>query len=224
QVPPVLKDVLRVAPDHAPAQRLLAQAYLRLGDLAAAQGVADDVARSDANAVTANQIRGAVQSARRDYDNSIASFKRAYDASSGEVQPMAALVRSYVAAGKTREAVSFMQSVVASSPQNAEARLLHAQLLAQTGDHNGAKQAYEKAIEIDPNQVLAYQGLAAVQMADRNAAGAMAAIERGLKSAPKDFGLRLTRTSLVEAGVNATEATSMYETLHADRPNAVVVA
>lgn len=224
QVPPVLKDILHVAPNFLPAQRLLAQAYLRLGDLASAQAVADTVARTEKGAVTADQIRGAVQSARHEYDNSIASFKRAYDAAPSEVQPMVALVRSYVAAGKTREALAFMQSVLSSSPRNVPAHLLQGQLLAQTGDYKAAKQAYESAIAIDPNQVIAYQGLAALEMAGKNPEGAMAAIERGLKAAPKDFGLRLTRASLAEAAGKTADAIAMYEALLAESPNASVVA
>jgi tetratricopeptide (TPR) repeat protein len=220
----VLREVLVAAPDYLPAQRLLAQTYLRLGDLPAAQTVADQVARANKDAVTTNQIRGAVQAARREFDNSIASFRRAYELSPTEVQPLAALVRTYMAAGKTREALSFMQAVVSSSPRNTAAHMLHAQLLVQMGDRNGARAAYEKVVELEPANAMAHQGLVGVNVLDNRMDAATAALERGLKAIPNDFNLRLTRAGLYEAMNKIEQAIPMYEALIAERPNAVVVA
>lgn len=224
QAEPVLRDVLRASPGHTPAQRLLAQTYLRLGDLAAAQELADTLVKQDNASVTATQIRGAVQAAKRDFASSIASFRSAYDKSPDEVQPLVALVRSYLIAGKTREAASFMQSVVESSPQNLPAHMLLGQVMMQAGDRPGATKAFQRAVEIDPRNVAGYQGLVATAMAQDKPDVALAAIEAGLQQAPDDFGLRLSRASVFEAQKKYDEAIALYDKLLAERPNAPVVA
>lgn len=224
QAEAVLRDVLRTSPGHTAAQRQLAQAYLRLGDLAAAQELADSLAKQDKTSVTATQIRGAVQAAKRDFASSIASFRSAYDKAPNEVQPLVALVRSYLIAGKTREAASFMQSVVASSPQNLSAHLLLGQVLMQAGDRPGATKAFQKVVEIDPRNVPGYQGLAGAAMAQDNPDAALATLEAGLQQVPNDYGLQLTRAYVFEVVKRYEDAIAIYEKLLTERPNAPVVA
>ena len=221
---PVLRDVLRVAPNHVPAQRLLAQVYIRLGDLASAQELAETLTRQDGAGVTATQIRGAVQAAKRDFEGSIASFRSAYAKAPNDVQPLVALVRSYIMAGRTREAASFIQSVLASSPQNVPANLLLGQVMMQAGDRAAAAKAFQRAVEIEPANVAAYQGLVSAAMAQDKPDAALAAIDAGLQKVPDDPGLRLSRALVLESRHEYDAAIAIYEKLLAEQPNAHVVA
>jgi cellulose synthase operon protein C len=224
QVEPVLKELLRVAPGDLGATRLLAQSYLKTGNLAAAQAVAQEVAKAPAGQVVANHIQGAIQVAQKEFGNSVASFRRAYELAPADAYAMVSLVRSYLVANKPSEALAFLQSVVAASPQNQPARVLLGQLLAQQGQHGAARQALEQAIEHDPRSPLAYQALVTVNLAAGRPHDAMAASERGLKLLPADFSLRLARASLLEMQGKTDEAIAAYEGLLAEHPNAVIVA
>ena len=115
--------------------------------------------------LAANQIQGAVQAARRDYVSSIASFKRAYELAPTDSQSMVNLVQSYVLANKSKEALAFLQSVLAASPQNYPARVLQAQVLAHTGNAAGARDSLQTAIDQNPSSPAAYQVLVNQQIA-----------------------------------------------------------
>lgn len=220
----VLREALKTSPGNLPALRLLAQSYLNTGNIAGAQAVADEVAKSEAGLLAANQIQGAVQAARRDYVSSIASFKRAYELAPTDSQAMVNLVQSYVLANKSKEALAFLQSVLAASPQNYAARVLQAQVLAYTGNAAGARDSLQTAIDQNPSSPAAYQVLVNQQIAARNLDEAARTLDRGLKAIPSDFGLKLSRASVLELQGKPDEAIAVLEALLAERPNAMVVA
>lgn len=220
----VLREALKTSPGNLPALRLLAQAYLNTGNIAGAQTVADEVAKNEAGLPAASQIQGAVQAARRDYVSSIASFKRAYELAPTDSQAMVNLVQSYVLANKSKEALAFLQSVLAASPQNYAARVMQAQVLAHTGNAAAARDALQTAIDQKPSSPAAYQVLVNQQIAARNVDEAARTVDRGLKAIPSDFGLKMSRASVLELQGKPDEAIAALESLLAERPTAIVVA
>lgn len=222
-VEPALRETLQVAPTYLPAYQLLAQSYLNAGDLVSAQKVADLVAKLDNQQVAANQLQGEVAAARRQFDSSIAAYRKAYQLAPDETQPMVALVGSYLRAGKLKEAQSFLQSVLAASPDNLDARLLQARLLAQSGDVPGARQDYDAVLARQPKNTTAWLGLANLQIVAGQLDEADATMQQAIKQAPEDFSLRLARASLMEQRGKSEEAIKMYEQLLKERPNAQVV-
>lgn len=222
-VEPALRETLQVAPTYLPAYQLLAQSYLNVGDLVSAQKVADLVAKLDNQQVAANQLQGEVAAARQQFDSSIAAYRKAYQLAPDETQPMVALVGSYLRAGKLKEAQSFLQSVLAASPDNLDARLLQARLLAQSGDVPGARQDYDAVLARQPKNTTAWLGLANLQIVAGQLDEADATMQQAIKQAPEDFSLRLARASLMEQRGKSEEAIKMYELLLKERPNAQVV-
>jgi predicted Zn-dependent protease len=161
----VLREALKASPGNLPALRLLAQSYLNTGNIAGAQAVADEVAKNEAGVLAANQIQGAVQAARRDYVSSIASFKRAYELAPSDRQAMLNLVQSYVLANKSKEALAFLQSVLAGLTP--ELRGSHP-AGPGAGAHRqcaAARDTLQTAIDQNPSSPAAYQVL--VNFADR---------------------------------------------------------
>jgi cellulose synthase operon protein C len=220
----VLRETLKTSPGNVPALRLLAQSYLQTGNIAGAQAVADEVAKTATGAAAANQIHGAVQAAKRDYVGSIESFKRAYELAPTDTNAMVNLVRSYVLANKSKEALSFLRAVLDASPRNEAARILQGQLLGYTGNAAGARESLQTAIDQNPSNAVAYQSLLSVHLAAKNVDEASRVVERGLKAIPTDFGLKLSRASILELQGKPEDAIAVYEALLAERPNAIVVA
>jgi tetratricopeptide (TPR) repeat protein len=224
QAQEVLREVLRASPGHLAAMRMLADTHLRSGDTAAAQALADELARTQGREVAASQLQGAVQLARKDFGNGIASFRRAYELAPGDPQAMTSTVRSYLLAGKPKEALAFLQTVLGASPQNQLARVLLSQVQAQTGNLPGAAESLQAAIQVDPAAPVPHQVLVGLHLAGRKLPEALAAADRGLQAAPNDFGLRLARAGVLEAQGRTDEAITAYESLLAERPNASIVA
>ena len=222
-VEPALRETLQADPTYLPAYQLLAQSYLNSGDLVAAQKVADVVAKLGNQAVAANQLQGAVDMARNQFDSSIAAYKKAYELSPEETQPMVALVGSYLRAGKLKEAQAFLQSVLAASPDNLGARLLQARLAAQAGDAKAAQAGFDAVLQRDPKNAQAYLGQLGLLTSAQKLDEADALLQKGLQQIPGDFSLRLARASLMEQRHQPEQAITLYEQLHKDRPNAEVV-
>lgn len=220
----VAEEMLRTTPGYVPAMKLLAQARINQGNWVAAQAVADELRKLDAQGQAADQIRGAVFAARKNYAESIAAFKRAYDAAPLEIQPMVALVRTYLLADRTGEAMAFLNSVVQASPGNANARLMLGQLQAIKGDQAAASQTFQAVVSQQPKDPAGYVNLANLHMQAGRRDEALKVVEQGLSAAPGDFSLRLTQAAVLELSGRFDEAIGLYEQLLKERPNADVVA
>jgi cellulose synthase operon protein C len=97
-------------------------------------------------------------------------------------------------------------------------------VFAYSGNTTAARDALQAAIEQNPTNPVPYQSLFGVQLAAKNVDEATRVLDRGLKAVPTDFGLKMSRASLLEMQGKPEEAIAAYEALLAERPNAVVVA
>jgi predicted Zn-dependent protease len=219
----ILKDVLRTTPGYVPAIRMLAQVYLMTGNIAGAQSMVEEARRLKGQGVLADQIQGGVYAATKNFDGSTSSFKRAHEASPSDVQPMLALVRSYLRAGKTKEALSFVDSVVEASPDNNQARLLQGQLEALSGSKEKAANIFRNVIATDPKNPEGYLQLANLMLYDKRLADADKAVSEGLAAIPNDFALRATKAAILVYQEKFDEAIALYEGLLKERPGADVV-
>ena len=220
----VLEDVLGAHPGNLDALKMMAEVRLHQGNWIGAQEVADQIRSGGDDGKISDRILGAVQAGKKNYVASIASFKRAYEASPSDVQPIVALVRTYVAAGKIDEAVTFLNSIIERNPENISARLLQGQLQIAKGNGNAAAQAFQSVIDVEPKSVLGYRNLANLHLREKRYGEADKVVAQGLAIAPKDFGLRLTQASAHEMAGRFEEAIKLYETMLKEQPNADVLA
>jgi tetratricopeptide (TPR) repeat protein len=224
QAEALLREVLRANPAHVPALRMLTATYLKTGDLDGAQAVADEAAKAHAGEAVASELKGSVQLARRDYGSGIAQFKRAFELSPTDPQPLAGIVRTYRTAGRTDEAIQFLDAVPASDSRYQLARVMEGELLAQNGKLAAGLQKLQEGIAVRPGEAFAHQTLIRVQLAAGKPQEALASADRALKQVPNDFGLRLTRAGLLDRQGRFDEAIAAYEALLAERPDELVVA
>lgn len=220
----VLENVLGVADSDQATLKLLAQVRISRGDWVGAQEVAERIRQLEGQQHVSEQILGAVHAAKKDYDSSIAAFTNAYRAAPNAMQPLVALVRSYVAAGRRDEALRFLGSVLEASPNNANAHLLRGQLHGMNGDRASAAAEFRKAIELDPRLSAGYQNLAALHVREKRYDEALEVVDAGLKALPDDFGLTLTRASLLELTGRYDDAIRLYDDMLVRWPGADIVA
>ena len=219
----ILQDMLATNPTFVPGLKMLAQAKISHGDWVGAQHVADQIKSIGNPGQAADQIMGVVLAGQKNYGDSIAAFKRAYDNSPSEAKPIAAMVRTYVLAGKQKEAMSFLASVLASNPANLDARVMEGQLFAANGEKQKAVEAFNMVISQAPKAVLGYQQLAAYYLHEKRNDEAQQVISKGLAVAPNDFGLRLTQAGIFEASEKFDDAIKTYEALIKEKPESEVI-
>ena len=220
----VLESMLSAHPNDMQAMRAFAQFKIAKGDYAGAQALADRVKNTYAQSPITDEILGAISANKNDLVGTISSLKRAYEKSPNDIKLINAIVNTYVQAGKTQDAVAFMQAVTKTSPNNVEAKLILGQLYSSAGMSQNAIQTFNDLIQTNPNMVVAYQRLALEQVNTKFKVEAEKTIEQGLKITPNDFGLMLTQASIYEASAKYDNAISVYEKLIVVRPDSDLVA
>lgn len=220
----ILEEALSRIPGHLPALKMLAQARVSQGDWAGAQAVADEVRRQGDEGKISEQISGAIHAGKREYEASIASFRKYYEASPNDMQPVVALVQAYLLAGKTNEALTFITSVLQANPGNTAARLLQAQLQEKKGDLVAAALSYQTVMGNAPKNPGGYNGLASLRMRETRYSEADQVISQGLAALPNNFGLRMTRATLYELSGRVDDAIPLYEALLKEQPKSDVLA
>ena len=220
----VIEDSLETAPDNLALLKMLAQARVARGDWAAAQAVADKVKQLGDTENLSEQIRGAVFAGQKNFSESISAFKRAYAAAPTESQPVIALVRTYILAGKTKEAADFLDSVLKENPSNVDVRLMQAQLYVMNGDKSKAEADFKEAIQQAQKNPAGYQQLASFYARNKQMKDASVVVDQGLAQAPGDLSLRLTKAGILELDGDHDEAISIYEGMLKERPDTDVVA
>lgn len=220
----VLESMLSSHPNDVQVIRALAQFKIAKGDYASAQALADRVKNTSAQSPVTDEILGAISANKNDLVGTISSLKRAYEKSPNDLKLISAIINTYVQAGKTQDAIGFMQTVTKTSPNNAEAKLMLGQLYASAGMSQNAIQTFNGLIQTNPNMIVAYQRLALEQVNTKFKVEAEKTIEQGLKIAPNNFDLMLTQASIYEASAKYDNAISVYEKLIVDRPDSDLVA
>ncbi len=219
----ILQDMLAVNQKYVPGLKMLAQAKISRSDWVGAQRVADEIKSIGNAGPVADQIMGVIQAGQKNYGESIAAFQRAHDSAPADAQPVAALVRTYMLAGKQKEALSFLSSVLASNPSNIDARVMQGQIYAASGEKQKAIESFKSVISQAPKATVGYQQLASFYMREKQPEEAQQTIAQGLIAVPNDFGLRLTQAGVFELANKFDDAIKSYESLIKERPGAEVI-
>jgi tetratricopeptide (TPR) repeat protein len=220
----VLTELAGRQPNDMRVLTALANVRLARQNWTGAQEIAETIRRISNDSTLPNQILAASLSGRSRHDESIGILQNAYAAAPNSLQPMVALVNTYVRADKTDRAVAFLQSVLQKNPANAEAHVLlgSTQLVRNAPDQ--ALTSFKKAIDQQPKSEVGYTALANLHIRQSNHAEALKVVQTGLREQPESFSLRLALAGLFELKGDYDQAISEYEQLLKLQPGSLVVA
>ncbi len=219
----VFEEMLEANPDNASVMRSLAQARIARGDYAGAQALADQAKKINEKNPLADQILGAISAGKNDTEGALTAFKRAHNAAPNDSQPIVAVVRTYLRAGKNNEAIAFIDSVLKDNPHNVDATLIKGQIYLSSGNMQEAQKLFSTVIQSNPKNASAYQQLAIVQQRLNQKEAADKTIQAGLIAIPKGFSLMLTQAGLYEESNRIDDAIKVYEDMLKERPDAEIV-
>ncbi len=219
-----LQDMSDANPNNALVMRALAQFKISRGDFVGAQELADKAKKIGANSTVTDQILGAISLSKNDVEGTISAFKRAYEANPNDSESLVVIVKSYVQAGKPKEALAFIDNVLKANPSNTVAKIIQGQLYTLTGNHQQASQAFNEIIQAQPNNPAGYQQLAILQQSQNQMAEAEITVNKGLIASPKDFALKLAQASIFEVTKRFEEAIKVYEEMMIVRPDSDILA
>jgi tetratricopeptide (TPR) repeat protein len=220
----VLTDLASRWRNNAEVLSALAQARLARQEWAGAQEVAEALKRLGTNVTMADELLGAALAGQKKYNESILALQNAYESAPTAVQPMYALVRTYLRAGKPDQALTFLQAVLKADASNAEAYVLLGSVQLANKLPDQARQSLLKAIEKQPRKAIGYRALSDFYVLQKNDAEALKVARAGLKEQADSSSLHLTLAGILERTGDYDAAISEYEILLAHDPSSMIVA
>jgi cellulose synthase operon protein C len=219
----ILSESLSRAPNNSEVLSALGRIRLRQQDWVGAQDVAELLKQLGDRSGVSDQILGAALLGQHKFDKSIETLKHAYSATPEAVRPLYPLVTAYVRAGNRDEAEAFLNSVLAASPDNADAHVLLGLLHATKDEPEQAVAAYRMAIERQPENPVGYRALAGHLLASARIDEAEAVLLSGRQQAPGDLGLNLLYAGLLENKPDPEGALAIYEDLLENQPDGLIL-
>lgn len=220
----VLTELAGRQPNDIRVLAALANVRLARQNWTGAQEIAETIRRISNDNPLPNQILAASLSGRSRYDESIGVLQNAHAAAPNSLQPMVALVNTYVRADKTDRAVAFLQTVLQKNPANAEAHVLLGSTHLVRNAPDQAVSSFKHAIDQQPKSEVGYAALANLHIRQSNHAEALKVIQAGLREQPESFSLRLALAGLFELKGDYEQAIGEYEQLLKQQPGSLVVA
>lgn len=224
----VLEQSLAANPESTPNLELLARARLNLEDWRGAEeiaGILENMDQGGTNNDAALNIRTFALSGLEEYDQVIDLLERQQAENEPlAASPLAALIRAYLVSERSDEAVATLEGVIASEPENYEARLLMARvLLLSEGPTERITSTLRQAIDIDAERPEAYVALYNIYRRNSDDAAARAAVDSGLSRIPDSNALRIYKADMVLADGEKEAALALYSDLVEELPNNLVV-
>ena len=219
-----LTELSKRSPKNLDVLSALARVELGRGDWAGAQAVAESIRNTDSGRNIADQVLGTALLGQRKYEESIAVFQSAVNASPSAVQPMISLVHALVRAQKTDKAMAFLKSMLDAHPDNAEAQVLMGSIQLATGSRDHALESFKTAIEKQPTNIVGYQALANFYGNEKKFDSALTVIRSGLQMQPDSIVLHLAMADALEQTHEYEAAISEYEHIVSKQPGSMIAA
>jgi tetratricopeptide (TPR) repeat protein len=207
----VLEDLLARSPNLVAAMEMQAQVKLSLQQWAEAEALANKIKAAGSKDAAASQILGLALQGQKEYDESIAAFTQAHEAAPSAAQPMVALIRSYVASGKTQEAKDFLVAVVRTNENNYAAQFLLGRLYMADKEFDKAVTAFAKAVAANPKLGIGHYALATTYLSQGDQAKAVEALQVGVEATPDNAALKITLAGIHEKDGDYEAAIPLYE-------------
>lgn len=214
----LLEQSVRQAPGDAAAREALVRAYLAKGDLEAARTAAEDLKTLQPASAAGPYLAGLVAERQNRVDDSRREFERALEIKPAAMDALIALAKLQLAHGQSGAALARVRTVASADPKNALAQNLLGEVLIATGAYPDAIAQLTRTTQLAPKWSLPCRNLAVAYLANRDAAGAEAAYQAGLRATPYEPALTSGLGELYEQRGHIEQAIALYEALHAHDP------
>lgn len=224
QAEAILMSLLEKVPNSLPALQAMARLKLSKGDWQSAHALAEQIKLNGGQQAVIEQILGAVYLGQQKYEQSISAYKRAHQASPSSVQPIVALVRSYVRSGKHKEAHYFLKSVLEIHPSNLYALVLIGQGHLLKNETKQAEVYFKRAVETNPTNALGYLELVKLYSKTQRYRLASKVGKQGLAKIPENIPLQLANARVLEHMDQFEQAIAIYEHILKNNPGIELAA
>ena len=216
QASPYNPDILRAQAQYYIGQRewVFAEAAI---DALRALGLKDTEAEIQ-------QMQAAVLNGQNRVDESLALLQAAAAQGGQTNSAVLAIVQAQVQAGKTAEALAYVDGLLAKSPQDRVLRLLGANLDQLVGKTAEAEASYRQLISEDPKDAGPIKRLYDLLQTAGRDADAAAVLAAGIAAVPQSHDLLWAKAAQLEKDGKIDGAISVYDALYAENSSDTIVA
>jgi pentatricopeptide repeat protein len=218
----VLTEMSSANPRNIQILSALAQTRLTRKNWSGALAVADTIASLGDDHGLADQVRASALAGQNKIPESIAALEKAHASAPDAVQPVVALISSYVRLGKPDKAEALMNDMLGKYPDNSELLVLMGQIKLSEKKSDEALQFFKSAIAKKPKDSNGYSALSDFYVRQKNYDAAAAVIQSGLKQQPDNANLRLTLASLQILKGDQGAAIAQYQAILKEQPNSMI--
>lgn len=183
--------VLEQAPENVLTLNLLADASLRLGDQGAAIAYMKRAAESDPESSGLRVRLGSALVGQGSVDEGLRELQRAIELDPASVAGPERMVNHYIRVGDRDKALEIARAYVDRQPESAPGHALLGMVFLTRNEMEDAGQAFDRARQLDPEFVPAYNGLALAAIQAKQLDKAEAHLLAALERAPKEYGTRM---------------------------------
>ena len=220
----ILTGLNKRRPNNLQILSTLAQVKLARQDWIETQEIGESIRRIGNDNGMADQIIGATLMGRNKYDEAIAAFQNAYNASPTAAQPMDSLVGALLKANKKDQAIGFLKSALTKNPHNANALVLLGSIQLASGGADQAVKNFLAAIDAQPTDIVGYRALSDLYVSQKNYDAAIKVVRSGIKQQPDMTALRMILASALERKGDYESAISEYEFMLDKQPGNLILA
>ncbi|MEI4473718.1 tetratricopeptide repeat protein [Frigidibacter sp. MR17.24] len=222
----VLAQARRVTPDDVRLIGLQANIALQASDWTTAAQLLEQLRRIDTPQAqdTARRLQAALLTGQNRFDESIDFLRGLVTQNDNSAQSVAQVLQAQIQAGRTDEARSYLDGLLADKPDDRDLRLLSGTLDALRGENEAAERALRKLNDETPGNEQVIRILFGVLQSQGRADEAAEVLAAGLAANPTSRRLRWIQAGEFERTGKIEEAIGLYEQLYAENSDDVVIA
>ena len=220
----MLEDVVRRAPTDAAARTALIRAYLAKQNFDAARGAAMDLETLRPESGEGPYYAGLAAVGQNKLDEAQKEFEHSLKLQPRGFSTLTAFSRLLLARGQAPQAIALIKDASAKDPSNPEILNQLGELYLGQKDLPHATETLNRVIALAPKWWVPYRNLAAVRLEAKDAPGAIAQYQAGLKTSPDqpqmlgELGLLYENTGRVD------DAIALYDAACRRNPHVVIFA
>ncbi len=214
-----IQEALKISPSHIGALEVLVKLQMAKRDWIAAQVSTEQIKTAHPDQPLGYYYAGLIDQAQQKFEPSIQAFEQALQKAPDAVQPLAALVKSYLAQNQPDKALARLNQVLKETPDNFSAYNLMGNVYLFQKQYDPAEAAFRKTMALHPQSIIPYRNLAAVHLVQDDTAGAIQAYKAGLEATAGAPALMFGLASLYEQQGDSDLAIAQYEALLDKEPD-----
>lgn len=191
-----MEDLVKKRPDLPIPRKLLAGAYISLGRTDDAANLYREQIQRLPESPEPYFLLGVILRQQKKRDEARQAFEKAAQLAPNELSSVDQLVELDLLDKKFDSAMQRVQQELSKSPQKAYVHVMEGKVYAEQHDWTHAEEALRKAIELDPNQVVAYNLLVSVYVVSNKLPQALTELQGMLEKNPNNTAA-ITMTGLI---------------------------